>query len=128
MVRLSWKQWVLLSVGGIGGLVSMLVLAFAIAYATVELPDDPQQPATSFIYDADGNLLAELYDDENRVEVPLDQVSNVMQQAVLAAEDRNFYEHTGIDPVGLSRALVNDIRGGPLQGGSTITQQLAKNL
>jgi penicillin-binding protein 1A len=51
-----------------------------------------------------------------------------MKQAVVATEDRNFYEHPGIDPVGLTRAFVNDVRGGSIQGGSTITQQLAKNL
>jgi penicillin-binding protein 1A len=126
--RLSWKQWLLLATGSVASLVFVLVLAFAIAYATVQLPDDPEQAATSFIYDAKGNVLTELYDDQNRVEVRLDQVSAVMQHAVLAAEDRNFYSHPGIDPVGLTRALLNNIRGGPIEGGSTITQQLAKNL
>ena len=50
-----------------------------------------------------------------------------MRRAVLATEDRHFYEHGGVDPVGIARATVNDIRGGKLQGGSTITQQYVKN-
>jgi penicillin-binding protein 1A len=126
--HLSWKQWLLLGFGGAVALVGIVVAAFALAYAAVELPDEPQQLATTFVYDAEGNKLAELYGDENRVEVPLDEVSDVMKAAVLAAEDRNFYEHRGIDPIGLSRALLNDLRGRSLQGGSTITQQLVKNL
>lgn len=61
--------------------------------------------------------------------LPLDQLPEIVIQAVLATEDRRFYEHWGIDPVGLVRALsVNARESGVVQGGSTITQQLAKNL
>src|SRR3546814_8415408 len=66
--------------------------------------------------------------EEDRINVPLEVVPNVVVEAVLATEDRDFFEHNGIDPVGISRALYNDIRGrGVRQGGSTITQQYVKN-
>ena len=59
----------------------------------------------------------------------LEDVPDVLQQAVLATEDQDYYEHGGVDPVGISRALYNDIRGtGATQGGSTITQQYVKNV
>ncbi|HVL93605.1 MAG TPA: PBP1A family penicillin-binding protein, partial [Acidimicrobiales bacterium] len=65
---------------------------------------------------------------ENRVSVPIDQVPDVVVDAVLAAEDRQFFDHPGIDPAGIVRATWADIRGKALQGGSTITQQYVKNV
>ena len=59
--------------------------------------------------------------------VVLDDLPVTTRQAVLAAEDRGFYKHGGVSPKGLARAVWNDARGGSLQGGSTITQQLVKN-
>src|SRR4051794_18052217 len=108
--------------------VLLFVAAFTLAYATMTLPDDPPSVQTSLILDSGGKTLSELYKDENRTDVPLAKVSKVMQQAVVAAEDRHFYSHSGVDPVGLTRAFLHDVRGGgSLQGGSTITQQLVKN-
>ncbi|OHV54970.1 glycosyl transferase [Frankia sp. CcI156] len=63
----------------------------------------------------------------NRTDVPLAEVSVDMQHAVLAAEDKNFYHEPGISPKGIARALYVNVTGGELQGGSTITQQYAKN-
>ncbi|MGN6548935.1 MAG: PBP1A family penicillin-binding protein, partial [Pararhizobium sp.] len=61
--------------------------------------------------------------------VPLDEMSPYMPKALVAIEDRRFYSHFGVDPIGLARALVTDIAAGhTVEGGSTITQQLAKNL
>ena len=97
------------------------------AYSTVHLPPDPPQAQTTIIRDAKGNQLADLYKGQNRVEVSLNQVADVMEHAVVSAEDRHFYQHGGIDPIGTARALLNDLRGRHLQGGSTITQQLVKN-
>jgi penicillin-binding protein 1A len=121
------KQWfrrlVLTSVGGM--IVLLLLVLFA--YSSVSLPATPQQARTTIVLDAKGGKLAELFKDQNRVAVPLDQVANIMEQAVISAEDRHFYEHSGIDPIGTTRALLNDLRGHNVQGGSTITQQLVKN-
>jgi penicillin-binding protein 1A len=67
--------------------------------------------------------------DEQRHDVALDQISPHLQHAVVAVEDRRFYYHPGVDPIGIARALVHDIRsGGRFEGGSTLTQQLARTL
>ncbi len=76
---------------------------------------------------ADGSQLATFYAD-NRIVVGLDQIAPVMQQAVVAVEDKRFYEHGGIDPEGLLRAAVKTIVAGDQQGGSTLTQQYVKNV
>ncbi len=92
-----------------------------------QLPE-PRPALTTRIYDCRDGLLALRYE-ENRVEIPLEQVSEYLIKATLAVEDRRFYRHHGFDPAGLARALINNLKGGRTsQGGSTITQQLAKNL
>lgn len=89
---------------------------------------EPSPPLTTRIYDCRDELLAVRYE-ENRVEVPLEQVSEYLINATLAVEDRRFYRHHGFDPAGLARAVFNNLKGRQTsQGGSTITQQLAKNL
>ena len=57
------------------------------------------------------NAIATFSAEEDRINVTLDEVPAVLQQAVLATEDRDFYEHGGVDPVGIGRALYNDLRG-----------------
>lgn len=81
---------------------------------------------TTYLYDIHGKVIARLYR-ENRVYVPLSQIPLHLQHAVLAAEDASFYEHHGVDFRGILRAFFSIVRGGALQGGSTITQQLARN-
>jgi membrane peptidoglycan carboxypeptidase len=76
---------------------------------------------------ADGSVLAEFFA-ENRVVVGLDQVSPQMQNAVVATEDRRFYQHGGIDPAGMVRALVQNSFTSGTQGASTLTQQYVKNV
>lgn len=72
--------------------------------------------------------MAKLSGEEDRVSVPLDEMPQVFIDAVLAAEDRQFFSHSGIDPLGIGRAIYRDLRNeGVQQGGSTITQQYAKN-
>ncbi|MBT0767334.1 penicillin-binding protein [Kineosporia sp. J2-2] len=88
---------------------------------------DTEMAANTTVLAADGSLIATFYD-ENRVPVDLDQISPFMQNAIVAIEDERFYEHGGVDPQGLIRALVvNEINGGVSQGASTLTQQLVKN-
>lgn len=82
----------------------------------------------SVIEAADGHVLAVLRGDESRVLVGSDRIAPIMKQAVVAVEDRRFYDHQGVDLRGIARALWQDIRSSDtLQGGSTITQQLVKN-
>jgi penicillin-binding protein 1A len=84
--------------------------------------------AVTRIYSADKELLAELFT-QKRVPVPLHMIPDYLKQAVVATEDRQFYEHAGVDIRGILRALIKDIRAGEfVEGASTITQQLAKTL
>src|SRR5690606_24707381 len=72
-------------------------------------------------------VIARLYR-ENRVPIRIDQIPDTLKQAVIAVEDHRFYEHRGLDFIGIARALWVDLReGGRVQGASTITQQLARN-
>lgn len=87
-----------------------------------------QVPLTTRIYDGQDELLAVRYI-ENRLEIPLEEIPAQVIQATLAIEDRRFYRHRGFDLSGFGRALLNDLKQRRFsQGGSTITQQLAKNL
>ena len=90
-----------------------------------ELEVEPLNEA-SRIEASDGSLLATFYT-ENRIMVPIEEISPYMQHAVIAVEDRRFYEHGGVDPKGMARALASNSAGGATQGGSTLTQQYVKN-
>jgi penicillin-binding protein 1A len=80
----------------------------------------------TWFYAADGRAWFRM--DEQRRDVSLDQIAPDLRNAVIAVEDHRFYRHIGIDPVGVGRALFRDVRGGRLEGGSTLTQQLARTL
>lgn len=109
---------------GIGGLV---------AYHAAQLPPInqltvPKRPPNIAILAADGSLLANRGETGGRT-ITIGEVPPYLPKAFVAIEDRRFYQHFGIDPVGLARAVATNLRGrGGLQGGSTLTQQLAKNL
>ncbi|HEU5214609.1 MAG TPA: transglycosylase domain-containing protein [Gaiellaceae bacterium] len=88
-----------------------------------------RQGNSSLVYGANGALVGVLPAVENRTAVARDAISPWMPKATVAIEDRRFYEHGGIDPVGILRALVADVSAGHIvQGGSTITQELVRNL
>ena len=84
---------------------------------------------TTHIYDINGKPLASIHDEANRDVVPLDQISPNLKRAVLAIEDSNFFTHKGINPGGIARALIVNLeKGRTVEGGSTMTMQLVKNL
>ena len=88
--------------------------------------DEPQQ--TSVVLDSEGAVLAELHAEQDRELVALEEVPEVLVEALLAVEDPRFYDHGGLDGRALARALLTNTREGRVaEGGSTITQQLAKN-
>ncbi|HEV8115745.1 MAG TPA: transglycosylase domain-containing protein, partial [Acidimicrobiales bacterium] len=112
------------------GLFLAVVGVGALAWYASRVPIPPEAPAigTTVIAAADGTRLASLDGGQDRTPVSLDKVPEVVRDAVLAAEDRKFYEHGGIDPLGITRAIWADLRNqGVRQGGSTITQQYVKN-
>jgi len=105
------------------------VVGFVIALAltTVPTPNELSTTQATIVYYADGKNEVGRLGDTSRRSVPLDTVPLITQRAILAAEDRDFYNHGGISPIGFARALFNNVSGGSTQGGSTITQQYAKN-
>ena len=83
----------------------------------------------SFVYAADGSVLGAIPAERNRTPVSAGRISPWMAKATVAIEDRRFWEHGGIDPIGIARAVVADVRAGKIvEGGSTITQELVRNL
>ena len=104
-----------------------------VAMATQKLPDinSPKfhrRAQTTKIYDRNGSLITDFYVEQDRILVPLDKMSPNLLKAVIAVEDKRFYKHEGVDFRAIARALVADVREGDIvQGGSTLTQQLAKN-
>lgn len=88
-----------------------------------------QVAETSIVYAADGSVLAEWYDEQDRTVVPNDAIPAQLKAAAVAIEDKRFYEHSGVDVQGIARAAsVNSHKGEVRQGGSTITQQTVKLL
>nr|WP_231974977.1 transglycosylase domain-containing protein [Mycobacterium sp. E1747] len=112
-------------------LVLLPVVTFAMAYFIVDIPKpgDLRTNQVSTILASDGSEIAKIIPPEgNRVDVNISQVPVHVRQAVIAAEDRNFYSNPGFDFTGFARAVSNNLFGnGDLQGGSTITQQYVKN-
>lgn len=121
----SWR----LIVGTIvtGFLVLIGGFAAAVAFTSVPEASELARSEKTIVYWNDGKAEIGRLGEANRISVPLDQMPVTLREAVLAAEDREFYDHGGFDPTALVRAGWNDIKGGDTQGGSTITQQYAKN-
>ncbi len=102
----------------------------------INLPPENPLRQTSFVCTSEvtsgcgpDNAVATFSAEEDRINVPLGDVPEVLVDAVLATEDRDYFEHGGVDPIGIARAFYNDVRGrGVRQGGSTITQQYVKNV
>ena len=82
--------------------------------------------AASQFYDDKGQVIFTTASEERRLPISFDKIPKHLQHAFISIEDNRFYEHGGIDYRGTLRALVTNITGGDVQGGSTITQQLAK--
>jgi penicillin-binding protein 1A len=126
----------LFSFAVLGGLAAVGAVGVMIWLYEQELPDTDvlanYEPATlTRVYSGEGALLAE-FARERRIFTPIDEVPDLVKSAFISAEDKNFYEHPGVDPIGIARAMLANIEslrsgGGRLQGASTITQQVMKN-
>ncbi|MCH4167059.1 MAG: transglycosylase domain-containing protein, partial [Megasphaera sp.] len=99
------------------------------AYQSLPAVSNNMRPAVSSqVFDIHGRLITTLHSDQNRLPIDINKVPQNLQDAFIAAEDNRFYDHIGIDPIGIVRAVVTNLTNrGIAQGGSTITQQLAKN-
>ncbi len=100
--------------------------------AAYQLPNpdrltSPTQPLTTEIYDRKGQLLYRLYEDRNRSLIKFEDLPKYLIHATIAIEDKNFYQHLGVDSSAIIRAIYHNITQKNLQGASTITQQLIKN-
>jgi penicillin-binding protein 1A len=116
-----------------GVLLGVIALAVAVGLAAASLPDFEELKSspngqTVQVHAADGSVIVALGPSYGQW-LTFDQIPHVMPDAMVAVEDRRFYHHIGIDPIGIARALwVNSRRGANVQGASTITQQLARNV
>jgi len=119
---------VLLGLAVIGIALAMIVLALAYPnLPSLETLTDYRPKIPLRVYTADGYLIGE-YGEERRAVISIQEVPAVMKQAILAAEDDRFYQHSGVDYPGILRAAsANLVGGGKRQGASTITQQVARN-
>ena len=125
--RRSWPRRILYTLVGLF-LLGVAGVGIAYAMTPVPTPNEVATAQTSVIYFSDGKSEIGRVSDYNRESVPLKQVPLHVQRALLAAEDRNFYENKGISPTGIARAVWVAVKGGQAtQGGSTITQQYVKN-
>ncbi|WP_171990856.1 transglycosylase domain-containing protein [Streptomyces sp. JHA26] len=130
--RDGWRRWVPswklvsgLCITFFGGLVA----AVGIAYAMVGIPDIAKTATAqnNVYYWSDGEVMVATGGERNRQVIKLPQIPKAMQNAVISQENKTFYSDSGIDPMGIARAVFNMARGGETQGGSTITQQYVKN-
>ncbi|MGW2636451.1 transglycosylase domain-containing protein [Streptomyces sp. NPDC001348] len=121
----SWKLVSGLFIGFVGSLVALV----GISYAMVQIPNEnvAAQSQNNVYYWGNGKQMVASGTGVNRQNVTIDQIPEAMQWAVISAENKSFYQDSGVDPMGIARAVVNMARGGQTQGGSTITQQFVKN-
>jgi penicillin-binding protein 1A len=121
------------ALGAIMFIVGAVGATMVIYHYNKDLPDytalqNYEPPVMTRVHASDGSLVAE-YAKERRLYIPIQAVPKLVKEAFISAEDKNFYEHGGIDPIGVLRAVVSNIENYGKrrpQGASTITQQVAK--
>ena len=119
-----WWLWAVPIAG-----VAIVFGALAYVYSKLPLDLNVKQAQTSYLYDLDGDLLTTLERGEDRRELDFEDIPPVFRQAVIAAEDEDFYDHRGVDLVAIIRAAWANLTGGSIQqGASTITQQYVRNV
>src|SRR5262245_48912197 len=123
--RRWWWVFVVVPLVGVIGVLLMLLYV----YSQLELPKTPPPLQTTYIYDRAGHQIATLPASVDRTNIPISQMPEQLRHAVIAVEDQDFYNHPGVDVLGIFRAAWTDlVKREIVQGGSTITQQLVKNV
>lgn len=121
LVRWGW----ILPAGAL--LLGLGVIAFTYAFASIPLPREIELPSSAEVYDRSGRLIGTFSGEARRFLIDTAELPDYVGQAVIASEDRNFYEHNGVSLRGIARAAWANLTGGEIQqGGSTITQQYIK--
>ncbi|MFC1625445.1 penicillin-binding protein [Patescibacteria group bacterium] len=115
---------------GVVGLFLLLFFVFPLFAFNLPSPDKivRREGFSTKILDRNGEALYDIYSSERRSPVNLDEVPLYLRQATIAIEDKNFYKHSGFDPFGMARGALRLFTRGRAQGGSTLTQQLVKNV
>lgn len=130
MILKKWWQYLILFIfAGVLTISALSVLAFSLVYPSLpslEALTDYKPKLPLRVYSADGFLISE-FGEERRAFIKVDNVPKNLKDAVLAIEDRRFYQHGGIDTKGVLRAIKNNVTGRSHEGASTITMQVAKN-
>ncbi|MCW2870202.1 transglycosylase domain-containing protein [Actinacidiphila oryziradicis] len=121
----SWKLVTGLCIGFFGSLVTVAGVGYAMV--AVPNPNEASQAQNNVYYWADGSRMVATGGEVNRQIITIDKIPVAMQNAVISAENKTFRTDSGVDPMGIARALFNMAKGGATQGGSTITQQYVKN-
>ncbi|WP_367822240.1 transglycosylase domain-containing protein [Streptomyces sp. LMG1-1-1.1] len=130
--KYGWRRWMpswKLVTGTFLFFVASLMGAAAFAYSQVEIPNEAETATSqnNIYYWADKSRMVATGSGTNRQIVPIEQIPTAMQNAVISAENKTFWDDSGVDPMGIARAVWNMAKGGETQGGSTITQQYVKN-
>ncbi|MFF3316878.1 transglycosylase domain-containing protein [Streptomyces sp. NPDC003035] len=130
--KYGWRRWVpswKLVTGLFLAFIGSLMGAATIAYSQVGIPkeDEAAKAQNNVYYWADGSQMAATGGEVNRQIIGISKIPMDMQNAVISAENKTFREDSGIDPMGIARAVWNMAKGEDTQGGSTITQQYVKN-
>lgn len=132
--RINMDQlMLLLSKWGLVGVIGLIILGiggFIVLSLTLPSPEDVirREGFSTKILDRNGEVLYDIFRDERRTAVAFDQIPENLKKATIAIEDKNFYSHSGFDPLGMVRGVSRIFTRGYAQGGSTLTQQLVKNV
>ena len=124
--NVKWRRRIRFGVIGVVAVSVTLAVAAWVYAGTVPLPDEPRDPQASVLYFRDATTVLARLGTINRTDVTLADTPDSLRQAVLVAEDRGFYHHSGVSLRGVARAAVANLKG-DAQGASTITQQYARN-
>jgi penicillin-binding protein 1A len=126
----AWlRRWWWVFIVAPAGAMLLVLLTLIYIYSQLDLPATPPPLQTTHIYDRHGSQIATLHANVDRTIIPFSEMPKHLRNAVIAVEDGEFYQHPGIDPIGIVRAAWTDLVAGDIvQGASTITQQLVKNV
>ncbi|HEX6685201.1 MAG TPA: transglycosylase domain-containing protein, partial [Candidatus Limnocylindrales bacterium] len=122
----AWQTRIIIGIAAMVVLSGVGLIGGSYFYDSVREPGQLALVNSTEIFASDGKVQLAKLGTQNRVEVPLEKLPDQVQKALIAGEDKNFYEHQGVDLSGIARAAWNNLTGGETQGGSTITQQYAR--